>query len=50
MRHTLIIIILHIVHVAELGFRGEGVALVALVFFGGTCVQGEDVGLAVLGT
>lgn len=48
MCHTLRIIILHVVHIAELRFRCECVALVALVVFRGAGVEGEDVGLAVL--
>jgi hypothetical protein len=48
MRLTISIIILHILQGAELGLRGHGVALAALVFVRLTGDQGKDVGFSVL--
>lgn len=48
MRLTISIIILHILQGAELGLRGYGVALAALIFVRLTSDQGQNVGFSVL--
>lgn len=43
-----IVVILQILQAGKLGLADQGVALVSLVFFGGTNDEGKNVGLAVL--
>jgi hypothetical protein len=48
MRLTIVIIIHHVLHALELGFRNQCVSLVPSILIRGSRDEGEDVGVAVL--